>query len=63
MQLLDTEMNRKIKRDPALAMDMKSNIFPANQSFEEIGEVLSISSRTAKRDWTMARAWLYRELS
>jgi RNA polymerase sigma-70 factor (ECF subfamily) len=31
--------------------------------FEEIGEVLSISARTAKRDWSMARAWLYRELS
>jgi RNA polymerase sigma factor (TIGR02999 family) len=31
--------------------------------FEEIGEVLSISTRTAKRDWSMARAWLYRELS
>jgi RNA polymerase sigma-70 factor, ECF subfamily len=32
-------------------------------SFEEIAEVLGISDRTAKRDWTMARAWLYRELS
>jgi RNA polymerase sigma-70 factor, ECF subfamily len=31
-------------------------------SFEEIAEVLGISDRTAKRDWTMARAWLYREL-
>ena len=31
--------------------------------FEEIGEVLSVSPRTAKRDWSMARAWLYRELS
>ena len=31
--------------------------------FEEIGEVLSISPRTAKRDWSMARAWLYRELN
>jgi RNA polymerase sigma factor (TIGR02999 family) len=31
--------------------------------FEEIGEVMGISARTAKRDWSMARAWLYRELS
>jgi RNA polymerase sigma-70 factor (ECF subfamily) len=30
---------------------------------EEIGEVLGLSSRTVKRDWTMARAWLYGELS
>jgi DNA-directed RNA polymerase specialized sigma24 family protein len=31
-------------------------------SFEEIAEVLGISDRTAKRDWTMARAWLYQKL-
>ena len=32
-------------------------------NFEEIAEVLGISERTAKRDWTMARAWLHAELS
>ena len=32
-------------------------------SFEEIAEVLGISERTAKRDWTMARAWLHAELT
>ena len=31
--------------------------------FEEIAEVLGISVSTAKRDWTIARAWLYRELT
>jgi RNA polymerase sigma-70 factor (ECF subfamily) len=31
--------------------------------FDEIAEVLGISDRTAKRDWAMARAWLYRQLS
>lgn len=31
-------------------------------SLEEIAEVLSISSRTVRRDWTMARAWLHAEL-
>ncbi len=30
---------------------------------EEIAEVLGISSRTVKRDWTMARSWLHAELS
>jgi RNA polymerase sigma-70 factor (ECF subfamily) len=30
---------------------------------EETAEVLGVSSRTVKRDWTMARAWLYAELS
>jgi RNA polymerase sigma-70 factor, ECF subfamily len=28
----------------------------------EIGEVLGISSRTVRRDWVKARAWLYSEL-
>lgn len=31
-------------------------------SIEETAEVLSISARTVKRDWTMARAWLHAEL-
>lgn len=35
----------------------------AGLSFEEVAEVLSISERTAKRDWEMARAWLHRELT
>lgn len=30
---------------------------------EEIAEALNISARTVRRDWTAARAWLYRELS
>ena len=31
-------------------------------SIEEIAEVLSISHATVEREWTMARAWLYREI-
>ncbi|MCV2354876.1 sigma-70 family RNA polymerase sigma factor [Paucibacter sp. B2R-40] len=30
---------------------------------EEIAELLAISPATVKRDWTMARAWLHRELA
>lgn len=30
---------------------------------EETAEVLGVSSRTIRRDWTVARAWLYRELT
>jgi RNA polymerase sigma-70 factor (ECF subfamily) len=30
---------------------------------EEIAEVLNVSSRTVRHDWSLARAWLYRELS
>jgi RNA polymerase sigma factor (TIGR02999 family) len=32
-------------------------------SFDEIAGVLDVSTRTVKRDWTMARAWLHDELS
>lgn len=30
---------------------------------EEIAEVLKVSARTVRNDWSLARAWLYRELS
>jgi len=32
-------------------------------SVEETAEALDGAVRTIKRDWTVARAWLYRELS
>ena len=32
-------------------------------SFEEIADLLKISSRTVTRDWNMARAWLHSELA
>jgi len=31
-------------------------------SIEETAEVLEISPATVKREWTLARAWLNREL-
>ncbi len=37
--------------------------FFGGMTVEETAEVLGISPATAKRDWTMARAWLNRELS
>jgi len=30
---------------------------------DEIAEVLQVSPRTVKRDWTMARAWLHQEIT
>jgi RNA polymerase sigma factor (TIGR02999 family) len=32
-------------------------------SLEEAAEVLGVSQETAKRDWKMARAWLYSQLA
>jgi RNA polymerase sigma factor (TIGR02999 family) len=32
-------------------------------SLEETAEALKISTRTVQREWSLAQAWLYRELS
>jgi RNA polymerase sigma factor (TIGR02999 family) len=32
-------------------------------SIEETAEILAISQATVKRDWSVARAWLYRQLA
>jgi RNA polymerase sigma factor (sigma-70 family) len=37
--------------------------FFAGLSVEEISEALDVGSATVQRDWTAARAWLYREMS
>jgi len=36
--------------------------FFGGMTFTEIGEALSTSASSAKREWYAARAWLYREL-
>jgi RNA polymerase sigma-70 factor, ECF subfamily len=37
--------------------------FFSGMSEEETGEALGISSRTVRRDWRIAKAWLFKELS
>ena len=37
--------------------------FFAGMSIEETAEVLGVSARTLMRDWTLAKAWLRREIS
>lgn len=59
---LDQALERLAAWDPRQSRVVEMRFF-SGLSFEEIAEVLGISDRTAKRDWTMARAWLYRELS
>jgi RNA polymerase sigma factor (sigma-70 family) len=36
--------------------------FYGGMTVEETAAALGISSRTVKRDWQMAQAWLYREV-
>jgi DNA-directed RNA polymerase specialized sigma24 family protein len=37
--------------------------FFSGLTVEETAEVMGISPATVKRDWSMAKAWLHRELS
>jgi len=59
---LDEALNRLADWDPRQSRVVEMHFF-GGLGFDEIAEVLSISDRTAKRDWAMARAWLYRQLS
>jgi len=47
--------------------ERQSNIvelrFFGGLSLEETAEALRISTRTVQREWSLAQAWLYRELS
>jgi RNA polymerase sigma factor (TIGR02999 family) len=47
---------------PRLARTVECRYF-AGYSVEETAEVLGVSPATVKRDWSVARAWLNRELS
>lgn len=37
--------------------------FYSGLSLEEVAEVLGVTARTVKRDWTFARAWLFEALN
>ncbi|MCG8458765.1 MAG: sigma-70 family RNA polymerase sigma factor [Holophagales bacterium] len=59
---LDAALSRLQKVDPRQARIVELRYF-AGLKVEETAEVLEISSRTVKREWQMARAWLKRELA
>lgn len=48
-------------RSPRQSMVVELRFF-AGLTNEEIGEVLKVDSRTVKRDWSIARAWLTSQL-
>lgn len=54
-------LSRLEKLDPRQGQIVEMRFFGGMQE-EEIAEYLGISSRTVKRDWAMARAWLAGEL-
>jgi RNA polymerase sigma factor (TIGR02999 family) len=60
--IVDEALERLAGFDPRQARILEMRFF-AGMTFEEIAAALSISLRTAKRDWAMARAWLHQQLS
>jgi len=59
---LDNVLNRLAALDPQQERIIELRFF-TGLSIEETAAALNISPATVKRDWTTARAWLYRELT
>src|SRR5271154_5247034 len=59
---LDDAMNALARLDPRKVQVVEMRYF-GGLSVEETAEVLKVSSVTVMRDWSTAKAWLYRELT
>jgi len=59
---VDEAIRRMEERDPRMARIVRLRFF-AGLSVQEIAEALGVTDRTVRRDWAVARAWLYRDLS
>jgi RNA polymerase sigma factor (TIGR02999 family) len=59
---LDDALTALAEIDPRGARIIELRFF-SGLTLEETAEVLGISPGTVKRDWSAARAWLYREMS
>ena len=58
---LDTALTSLTTFDERAARIVELRFF-SGLTIEETAEVMGISSGTVKREWSTARAWLYREL-
>ena len=58
---LDAALARLADAHPREARVVELRFF-GGMRWAEVAEVLDVSERTAKRDWSLARAWLHREL-
>ena len=59
---LDEALNRLAKIDPQQSRVVELRFF-SGLNVEETAEVLGVSAATVKRDWSVAKAWLHREIS
>src|SRR6202049_14946 len=60
--MLDEAMNALARLDPRKVHVVEMRFF-GGLSVEETAEVLKVSPITVMRDWSTAKAWLYRELT
>jgi RNA polymerase sigma-70 factor, ECF subfamily len=60
--IVDEALTRLAQWDPRQSRIVELRFF-VGLSDDEIAEVLRISSRTVRREWKIARAWLYSELA
>jgi RNA polymerase sigma factor (sigma-70 family) len=58
---LTPETSHDLASNPRQAKIIEMHFF-AGLTFEEIAPQLDVSTRTVKRDWTTARAWLQQKL-
>jgi RNA polymerase sigma factor (TIGR02999 family) len=58
---LDDALNALARLDARKAQIIEMRFF-SGLSVEETAEVLKVSSATVRRDWSIAKLWLYREL-
>src|SRR6186997_1140633 len=59
---LDEALQSLAAQDPRKSQIVELRYF-GGLSVKETAEFLKLSQRTVEREWTMAKAWLYRELS
>lgn len=59
---LDDALNTLATMNPRQSQIVELRYF-GGLSEEETAEALTVSPRTVRRDWSLARAWLYRELN
>jgi RNA polymerase sigma factor (TIGR02999 family) len=59
---MDEALTRLNLRDPRLGRVVELRFF-GGLSEEEVAEILNVSTRTVKRDWNVARAWLFKEIN
>jgi len=60
-EVLDQALDRLAALDPRQARVVELRYF-GGMTVEEVATVLGVSPKTVKRDWSVARAWLRREM-